>query len=304
MSSIIQVQNLFKTYDKKNTVVKDLTFDVKDGDFFAFLGPNGAGKSTTINCVCTVLDFERGEITVGGYKVKKQDRDIRRLIGITFQNSVLDNLLTVRENLESRSRLYSLSRQAFQSGIDRLADLIDIKDILNMRYGKLSGGQKRRADIARALIHNPRILVLDEPTSGLDPQSRMKVWQTVKTLRKELGLTVFLTTHYMEEAEKANDCVIIDRGVIAAHGTPEALKNRYSKNKLKIEPKNLAALSALLEKDAVKFRVKNDEIEIRLDTTLDAPALINKYRDGINSFEVLKSSMDSVFLEITGYDIR
>ena len=223
MSNIIEVKNLVKNY-KDVHAVNDISFTVEEGSFFAFLGINGAGKSTTINILCTVLEKTSGNVKIGGYDLDKEKNKIKELIGIVFQGSVLDKQLTVKENLESRASYYGLNKKKSPKRIESLTQTFDLSEILKRKYGTLSGGQRRRVDIARALINRPKLLFLDEPTTGLDPKTRLQVWEIIYNLRKETGLTVFLTTHYMEETVDCDNVVIIDSGKIVANDSPHNLK--------------------------------------------------------------------------------
>lgn len=226
-SNSVIVDQLSKQY-RDVTAVDDISFEVPPSSVFAFLGTNGAGKSTTINCLTTVLEPTSGTLTVAGHDAATEGDGVRRAIGVVFQESLLDNVLTVRENLALRALPYLPTKSAIKDRIETLSDLIELGDFIDRRYGKLSGGQKRRADIARALVHDPEILFLDEPTTGLDPASRKVIWQTIHELRERTGLTVFLTTHYMEETEEADRVCIIDRGKLIADGTPSELRAKHS----------------------------------------------------------------------------
>ena len=227
MGDIIEIDHLNKRFGEVHAV-KDLSFRVKQGELFAFLGVNGAGKSTTINILCGQLPKDSGTVRIDGTALDENPDAIKRCLGVVFQNSVLDKDLAVRENLESRAALYGIRGKAFRDRLAELAELLDFSDLVKRPVGKLSGGQRRRIDIARALLHRPKILILDEPTTGLDPQTRAILWQVIGELRRREGMTVFLTTHYMEEAADADYVVILDHGQIAAEGTPLALKNTYT----------------------------------------------------------------------------
>ena len=216
---IIEVKNLTKKY-KEHTAVDGISFDVEEGELFAFLGENGAGKSTTINMLTTILQKTDGTAFICGYELGRQDDEIRKVNGIVFQNSVLDKMLSVKDNLLTRGSYYGLSRREVEKRLEPFAEHFEMKDIWDRRYDKLSGGQRRRVDIMRALINKPRILFLDEPTTGLDPKSRKLVWDYITCLRKEYGMTIFLTTHYMEETRDADHVVILDKGQIITCGTP------------------------------------------------------------------------------------
>lgn len=302
MQEIIRVQNLKKSYNDIEAV-KGIDFEVKRGSFFAFLGPNGAGKSTTIEMMCTFLAPTSGQITIDDFVVGEDNGNIREAIGVVFQNNVLDDLLTIEENLRLRGGLYGIDKNDLPELIQEAMATTGITDLADRRYGELSGGQRRRADIARGLIHRPKILFLDEPTTGLDPQTRQQVWATIHRMQEENNLTIFLTTHYMDEAAQADKIVIIDDGQIEEEGTPAQLKEKYAKNKLVITPKD-KRLSDQLKKDHIPFETIADTITIYIDSTLEAVDLSKKYLDYMESYEVLKGSMDDVFLNITGRELK
>lgn len=303
MDRIIEVQGLKKSYGSVEAV-KGIDFYVERGALFAFLGPNGAGKSTTIDMVSTLLKPDAGSVTVDGKVLGRQDGAIRSRIGIVFQDSVLDGLLTVKENLMSRGSLYGMPGAELKKAVQNAAEVADVTEFWNRPYGKLSGGQRRRADIARALVNTPRILFLDEPTTGLDPQTRKRVWETVKGLQKQNDMTIFLTTHYMEEAAQADYITIMDSGSILARGTPLELKEQYARDSLRIKPKDMARLEALLKEKGVEYRVKAQEAVIRLSHTVEAIPLIDALRGEIDGFEVVRGSMDDVFINLTGREVR
>jgi multidrug/hemolysin transport system ATP-binding protein len=300
---IIKVNHLTKKYDKL-MAVDDITFAVKEGDFFAFLGPNGAGKSTTINILCTVLASTKGDVEINGFKLGADDEKIRNSIGVVFQESHLDGLLTVYENIKTRASFYDISNDEFDKRLDYIADMIGVKDILKRRYGQLSGGQKRRVDIARALINEPKILFLDEPTTGLDPQTRKKVWEVLENIQKRNKTTIFLTTHYMEEASNADKVAIIDNGKIIVNETPMKLKEKYTSNILRILPKSNDKLIKYLDSHNYTYKVKTDNVEVYLDNSLESLKILKAIEDNLSSFEVLEGNMDSVFINLTGKDIR
>lgn len=300
---IIKVSHLSKAYGKVKAV-EDISFYVEAGKLFAFLGPNGAGKSTTINTICTFLKPDDGEVTVNGCRLGREDDGIRKSIGVVFQENLLDGLLTVEENLLLRGSLYGMEKKELKEAVKRTVQVTELDSFLKRPYGKLSGGQRRRADIARALIHTPEILFLDEPTTGLDPQTRKNVWDTIKRLQKERGMTVFLTTHYMEEAEEADYCIVVDDGRIAAKGTPFELKERYTADRLLLKGKEPERLKAVLERRKTAYIRKAELFEIRLADTMGALPLLNEFQDYIKDFSVIKGSMDDVFIGITGKEIR
>lgn len=293
--NIIEINNLDKSFQDVHAV-NDLSLRVKEGELFAFLGVNGAGKSTTISIMCGMLAKDGGKVFIDGKDVDKDMREITKELGVVFQNTVLDAKLSVKDNLTSRAALYGITGKEAKQRIAHLAELLEFKDILNRTFGKLSGGQKRRVDVARALLNNPKILILDEPTTGLDPEARKALWSVVTSLRKNQNMTVFLTTHYMEEAADADYVVILDSGKISAEGTPLELKNNYTGDFVTIynvDEDKIKALGLPYEniRDAVRIAVKNTE---------EARDLIVKHPDLFTDFEITKGKMDDVFLAVTG----
>lgn len=303
MSRIIEVEGLKKSYGPIEAV-KGIDFFVEEGTLFAFLGPNGAGKSTTIDILSTLLLPDAGEVTVGGYRLGRDDAEIRSEIGIVFQDGLLDKLLTVKENLEVRGSFYGLRGRELETKIAYAAECAEVTSFLNQPYGKLSGGQRRRADIARALLNTPRILFLDEPTTGLDPQTRQRVWETIQQIQRDTGMTVFLTTHYMEEAAKADYVVVIDHGKIAAKGTPSDLKEQYTSDYLIVHGRDRAKLEEIVKEMGCVYEAYADTLTIELESTLDALPILEQCRDGIRGFEVIQGTMDDVFIKITGRELR
>lgn len=294
----ITVKNLTKKY-KEHLAVDHISFEVNEGDFFAFLGENGAGKSTTINMLCTIFEKTEGEAWIFDRELGKDDDAIRESIGIVFQNSVLDPKLTVKENLFTRGAYYGLSKAEITSRIEPFMDKFELKEIWNRNYEKLSGGQRRRVDIIRALLNNPRILFLDEPTTGLDPMSRKIVWDYIDYLRKEKKMTIFLTTHYMEEVRDADRVVILDKGKVVANDTPAGLKDRYTNSVLIWYTNESENNEALLENLDYDYEVDHYIIKIPREQ-FDITEFIFKNREKINDYEVIKGSMDDVFLNLTG----
>lgn len=295
MSKIIELKNV-KKYFKDVKAVDDLSFSVNKGELFAFLGVNGAGKSTTISMICGTLNKDSGQIFVDGKDIEKDKQSVLADIGVVFQNSVLDQQLTVLDNLYIKSAFYGLSKTQTKQRINELAKLLDFENILNRTVANLSGGQRRRIDIARALLNNPKILILDEPTTGLDPQTRKLLWQVIENCQKEKGLTVFLTTHYMEEASDADYVVIIDSGKIVAKGTPIELKNLYTGDFITIynvDEEKIQSLGIKYEKNKDSFRVEVKNIE-------EAKKLIIAHPEIFDDFELVKGKMDDVFLSVTG----
>lgn len=302
---IIEVTNLKKSYGDVQAV-KSLSFYVEQGQLFAFLGPNGAGKSTTIDIITTFLKKDGGEVIIDGCRLGSDDGKIKERIGAVFQDNVLDARLTVRENIMIRGSLYGLKGEKLKQATEKAIKAAEVEEFQNRMYGKLSGGQRRRADIARALVNTPKILFLDEPTTGLDPQTRKTVWQTIQKLQTETGMTVFLTTHYMEEAAEADYVIVIDNGEIAAKGTPARLKENYAGDFLKLTPKKASyeALVSMLQKEHLKYVEVGGIIKINIKNTLEALPVIERYRDKIEGFEVLNGTMDDAFIAITGKEIR
>ncbi len=299
---MVEISHL-KKYFKNVKAVDDISFSIKEGQLFAFLGLNGAGKSTTINIICNTLEKDSGEVKVNGINIEENMGKIKPLLGVVYQNSVLDAKLSVYDNLKFRGMLYGLSKSEFEERLKNLAVKLEFSDILKRPLNKLSGGQQRRIDIARALLHNPKLLILDEPTTGLDPKTRILVWTYLKKLIKTTKLTVLLTTHYMEEASEADYVVIMDSGKIVASDTPNGLKNKYAYDFVKIYNPNDDLLK-MLEKSGYKYIYENKMAEVEVKNTEEAKALILKFGDLISDFEVVKGRMDNVFLNVTGRTIK
>ena len=299
---VIEIKNLRKTF-KDVKAVDDLSFRVEKGELFAFLGVNGAGKSTTINIISGILNKDSGEVYVCGENIDRHPDVIKSKIGIVFQGSVLDKRLTAYDNLKSRASLYGIFGQDFAQRLDELDALLGLNDILRRPLNKLSGGQKRRVDIARALLHNPELLILDEPTTGLDPQTRQTVWNVIEHLRKEQGLTVFLTTHYMEEAAVADYVVILDGGKKAAEGTPHDLKTQYASDFIRFYD-HLDKAEKTFTKLGCAVKRERDFVEVEIENTAKVAELLKGNEDLFKDFEVLKGNMDIVFLKVTGKNIK
>ena len=297
---IIEVKNLKKNY-KNFTAVDGISFDVEEGELFAFLGENGAGKSTTINMLTTVLEKTDGQAFIAGHELGKEDDEIRKINGIVFQNSVLDKKLTVKENLLTRGSYYGLSKKEVLKRLEPFSEKFEMKDIWDRKYEKLSGGQRRRVDIMRALINNPRILFLDEPTTGLDPKSRKLVWDYINYLRKEHKMTIFLTTHYMEETRDADHVVILDKGKIVTNGTPAELKTRYAHSRLVWYTAKGEPAESLIQNISSKFVYDADHYNIETDRNLTE--FIFEHREEIRDYEYVKGTMDDVFLNLTGKEL-
>ena len=271
---MLKIEHLTKSYGEKKAV-NDLSFKVKEGEFFAFLGVNGAGKSTTINIICGQLSKDSGRVEICGTDIDKDPDRIKRSLGVVFQSSVLDKDLSVRDNLESRAALYGIHGAEFKKKLSYLSGLLEFEDLLRRPVGKLSGGQRRRIDIARALLHDPKILILDEPTTGL---------------------TVFLTSPYMEEAADADYVVILDKGQIAAEGTPLQLKNKYTGDFITLYGETEETVKRL----NAPYEAIRDAFRISVPNTAAATELIIKYPEIFRDYEITKGKMDDVFLAVTG----
>lgn len=299
MNKIIEVNNLRKSYGAI-TAVKDISFYVEQGKLFSFLGPNGAGKSTTIDILCTLMNFDGGEVSIHGLDLRRCQQEIRRIIGVVFQNNILDDLLTVRENLLIRAGMYFSDRARIRKAVSKATQAAGLAEFIDRPYGTLSGGQRRRADIARALINTPGILFLDEPTTGLDPQSRQNIWKTIRHIQLQTGMTVFLTTHYMEEAAVSDYVMVIDHGEVTARGTPAELKTLYASDTLRMSVSNEANLRRIMQDLDLNYSVSSGEFRVRLPDTMAAIPILEKCRSFISSFEVLQGTLDDAFIGITG----
>lgn len=295
MEHIIEIEHLQKRFGEVHAV-NDLGFYVKKGEFFAFLGINGAGKSTTINILCGQLPKDSGSVKICGENLDEDPDAIKRKLGVVFQSSVLDKDLSVLDNLKSRAALYGIRGAAFFARLSELARTLEFENLLKRPVGKLSGGQRRRIDIARALLHRPEILILDEPTTGLDPQTRSLLWRVVRELRESEGMTVFLTTHYMEEAADADYVVILDHGKIAAEGTPLTLKNTYTGDFITLYGVSEADVQAL----GAPYTAIRDAFRVAVPDTAAATGLILAHPALFRDYEITKGKMDDVFLAVTG----
>ena len=294
----IEIENLQKSYGEVKAV-NGVSFSVEEGEFFSFLGVNGAGKSTTISILCGDSPRDGGAVKVEGAEIDADPQGIRRRLGVVFQNSALDKALTVKDNLKYRASLYGVTGRAFASKLEELTGLFQLKELLSRTVGKLSGGQRRRVDIARALVHDPRILILDEPTTGLDPQTRKTVWEIIRKLREERGLTVFLTTHYMEEAADSDHVVILDAGRVMADATPLQLKNDYTGDYITLYGVTEQQVAEL----ALSYTRVGEAFRIEVENTEKATQLILKHAALFRDYEIVKGKMDDVFLAVTGKNI-
>ncbi len=295
MNNIVEIKNLRKSFGEVKAV-RDISFHVEQGELFAFLGVNGAGKSTTISIICGQLSKDGGSVKICGKSIDDSIDDVKRSIGVVFQNSVLDQSLSVSDNLKSRAALYGIKGSEFKKRQTELAEILNFKDLLSRTVGKLSGGQRRRIDIARALLHKPKLLILDEPTTGLDPQTRRLLGEVVNDLRKNEGMTVLLTTHYMEEAADADYVVILDSGKIAAEGTPLDLKNKYTGDFITLYRSDENEIKKL----GMPYEIFGDAVRICVPDTAAATKLITENPELFTDYEVTKGKMDDVFLNVTG----
>ncbi|MBR1747137.1 MAG: ABC transporter ATP-binding protein [Clostridia bacterium] len=298
--SVVFVRDLTKTYGEVKAV-DGISFTVRRGSLFAFLGVNGAGKSTTINILCGALTPTSGEIEVCGYDVRTKPQEVKKRVGIVFQDAVLDAGLSVIENLSSRAALYGYSPAECKARVERVLEEFRLTDIKKRPYGKLSGGQRRRVDIARALMHDPELLFLDEPTTGLDPATRELVWELIDEQRKK-GLTVFLTTHYMEESARAEKVVVIDEGKVIVTGSPEELKSRYASDVLRVITERSSATDSLFDGYGMTYSYENGAYEVRLKDLRDGVRVLQE-NPRFSDFEIKKGTMDDVFLRVTGKTI-
>lgn len=295
MKPVIEIKDLSKSYGTLKAV-DNLSFSVGKGELFAFLGVNGAGKSTTISIMCGALSPDSGSVFINSEDALKYPEKVKAAIGVVFQESLLDKPLSARSNLRSRAALYQIHGKDFDKRLSELSALLDLDEILDRPLSKLSGGQRRRVDIARALIHSPKVLILDEPTTGLDPQTRKNLWGVISSLRKNDGLTVFLTTHYMEEAADADNVLIINKGRAIASGSPLELKNKYSGDYITLYTEDEAKIKKL----SVRYEKQKGSIKLFVPDTKSAAELIVNNRELFTDFEITKGKMDDVFLALTG----
>ncbi|EIM5649692.1 ABC transporter ATP-binding protein [Listeria monocytogenes] len=296
---MIKLTNVVKNFGKVEAV-KGINLEVEKGSLFAFLGENGAGKSTTLSMICTESEPTSGEIFIADEKLTfKNRKSFRQKLGVVFQENVLDDLLTVRENLYNRASLYGKTKAEITERLALVSSIMGIEDILNRRFEKLSGGQKRRAEIARAIMHDPEILLLDEPTTGLDPKTRVSVWKIIDYLREELGMTVFLTTHYLEEAKDADQLAVIHKGKIIAQGTPANIRSRFSVDKIFFYDAKVAELQTIIAKINLPFKVTKETMRVDvINQDVEILAILNQTAGLYGSFEVIKGNLDDAFISM------
>lgn len=303
MNPIIQVEHFSKKYGDF-TAVDDISFTVEEGSIFAFLGPNGAGKSTTINTLCTILDKTEGTLIINGHDASRERALVRRDIGIVFQDSTLDAQMTVEENLKYHCNFYRVPKSEVRERISFALDLVELTQWRRAAVGSLSGGMKRRAEIARGLVHDPKVLFLDEPTTGLDPQTRANVWEYIQRLQKQKNMTIFLTTHYMDEAEVCSKVVIMDHGKIIAHDTPEHLKHQYTGTEVDVVCTQTEPLESALQERDVPYRKVENKLMFHTKKASAALDILSAHSGEITDFEVKNGTLNEVFLAITGKEIR
>jgi len=303
MKPIIEVKNYTKKYGDF-TAVDDVSFEVKEGSIFAFLGPNGAGKSTTINTLCTMMEKTAGTLLIDGKDVSTEKDAVRGAIGVVFQSQTLDEKMTVNENLKMHCVFYGVPKQEVKDRINFVLTLVDLLDWQHKSVSSLSGGMKRRVEIARALLHYPKVLFLDEPTSGLDPQTRNRMWEYITRLQKEKNITIFLTTHYMDEAEICDHVAIMDNGKIMVNDTPENLKRLYTKDKAIVKVSNPDVFEAALKRDDHTYKKEKETFYIDIDAVQDFLQFVEPFKNELKDLEIKKGTLNDVFLEITGKEIR
>ena len=301
--NIIEVNNFTKRYGSF-TAVDNISFGVEEGIVFAFLGPNGAGKSTTINTLCTIFEKTEGQLTIDGKDVSREKDAVRAAIGVVFQESTLDGKMTVDENLRMHCVFYNVPRSEADERIKFALGIVDLLEWRGKTVAGLSGGMKRRVEIARGLIHYPKVLFLDEPTTGLDPQTRAHVWEYILKLQAEKNITIFLTTHYMDEAEIANKVAVIDHGKIVANDTPFELKRRYTKDRAYITSTDTPGLESLLSQHNIEFSKRDKYHRADASNTPGLMQVLAEHKDFIRDIEIRKGTLNDVFLEITGREIR
>jgi ABC-2 type transport system ATP-binding protein len=301
----ISVSGLAKRFGEIEAV-RGIDFEVARGETFGFLGPNGAGKSTTINMLCTLARPSGGSAQVAGLDVVRERDRVRRNIGLVFQDTTLDNYMTAEQNLRLHAELYGMPREDVAPRMRTVLEMLQLWERRGSLVGTFSGGMKRRLEIARGLLHSPRVLFLDEPTIGLDPQTRSSIWSYISTLARERDITIFLTTHYMDEAEYCERIAIIDQGKIVALDTPEELKASVGKDRVQIRTDDdEAAIAALRERFGIEAQMAEGEVTFGVaEGEQFVPRLFAELHQPIRSVSVARPSLDDVFMSYTGTTIR
>ena len=304
-NSIIEVKKLTKKFNS-TAAVDHISFDVNEGEIFGFLGPNGAGKSTTIGMLCTLVRPTEGDAIINGFNIVSDRDEVRKSIGLVFQDPSLDDQLTAEENLRFHAELYGIAKDQYQSRFEEVLKLVDLFDRKDHIVKTFSGGMKRRLEIARGLIHYPKVLFLDEPTIGLDPQTRAYLWEYILKLKTEHRMSIFMTTHYMNEAEYCDRIAVIDHGKIIALDTPNNIKRMVSEDKIFIKSKVKGKLKKELEmKYGKEIKEEHEMLEIEVPEGEKAlPALCIQFTGEIESIELRKPTLEDVFLKLTGRKIR
>ncbi|MBS3991305.1 MAG: ABC transporter ATP-binding protein [Erysipelothrix sp.] len=294
------INDVHKKYHNGVHAVKGISLSIDELSFTAFLGKNGAGKSTLMHMMSTLTEITSGSIKMFDYDVTKDDEKIRSLIGIVFQHSMMDGILTVYDNLSIRGSMYGLSKESLHNRILEVSKTLDIEELLKREYGSLSGGQRRKVDIARALLHQPRILILDEPTTGLDPKSRQELWEYIHQLRVSSSMTILLTTHYLEEVMDADQVIVINEGLMIENASSHALREKYTRTKLYLSGNG--PLEQSLIQDSIQYVVHQNRYVIPLSSPFESVEIVSKYQPLIQSFEVIQGTMDDVFFALTSED--
>ena len=301
---IIEVKNLYKSY-KKIEAVKGISFSVNQGEIFGFLGPNGAGKTTTINVLCTLLKQSSGEAYLDNLEISRNQGEIRKRIGLVFQDTTLDDYLTAEENIKFHGYAYNMPKNLLAQRTENLLKMMDLWDRRKENVRSYSGGMKRRLEIARGLLHLPKVLFLDEPTLGLDPQTRRKIWDHINEIRLKDKITIFMTTHYMDEAENCNRIAIIDHGKIIALNSPEGLKIDLGGDTVKITTENVSEAEKEIKSLNLKPTITNNNISIQVPNGNEfLPNFVQNFQQKIISIELRRPTLDDVFISLTGKAIR
>jgi multidrug/hemolysin transport system ATP-binding protein len=303
MEDNLKVSHLMKHFGTVKAV-DDISFTVKKGELFGFLGVNGAGKSTTINMLCTLYAAGGGTASICGYELGKDNDEIRKRIGVVFQDNSLDDRLTVKQNLVSRAYLYESDSSKIKKSLSNVCEILEIESLLSRMFKNLSGGQKRRCELARAIMNKPEILFLDEPTTGLDPQTRKLVWHSIEQLRKGQNMTIFLTTHYMEEAARAQHIAIIDSGKLVADSTPSELKEAYASDRIRVYAPDYEKVITVANKYELEYKMRSNHISIIIKDTLSSIPVLQELKPLISAFEVIQGTMDDVFINVTGKQLK
>ena len=305
MGDVIEVDGLGRRFGAIEAV-KGISFAVQPGEVFGFLGPNGAGKTTTINMLCTLLRPSRGSARVNGFDVLRQRSDVRRSIGLVFQQTTLDEMLTAEQNLRFHAYAYAVPAAVRAERIRELLEMVELWDRRRSSVRTFSGGMKRRLELARGLLHHPHVLFLDEPTLGLDPQTRQHIWSYLGALREREGLTIFLTTHYMDEAENCSRIAVIDHGAIVALDTPDGLKNAMGGDLVVLVTKdNPAAAREIAARYGIEPTEQDGQVRFHVRSGEEfLPDFVRQFDQPMVSIGVRRPTLDDVFLHLTGHEIR